>query len=105
MTLGQRKTMQKNIYLLELQEGKRPVNLGVFTSLAKAKGFIKTLPKKFAYAVYCLPTNTRLTDGLKDKQGLFDHWHFGTDETIQVDTDKNGRVIRKKKVRELRWPK
>ncbi len=72
--------MNKYIYLLELHSRKQPVNVGIFTSLARAKIFIRTLPKKYAYAVYQLPTNTKLTKGntLEDIQGVFEHWHYGT---------------------------
>jgi hypothetical protein len=99
--------MQKFIYLLEQQSGKQPVNVGVFTSLSRAKRFVKKLPKSLAYAVYQLPTNKCLTQGrkLKDVQGMFDHWHFGTDEVEQFSTGKKGRVIRKKKRMLLGWPK
>jgi hypothetical protein len=72
--------MQKWIYLLEHHSAKQPVNVGLFTSLSKAKRFLKTLPRSLAYAIYRLPTNRGITEGrkLKDVQGLFDHWHFGT---------------------------
>lgn len=91
--------MQNFIYLLEKQSGKQPVNVGVFTSWAKAKRFAKTLPKTFEYAIYQLPTNTCLTEGptLTDVQGIFDHLHFCTDEVERKTTDKKGRVISKKK--------
>ncbi len=75
------------------------MNVGVFTSWAKAKSFVKTLPKTFEYAIYQLPTNTCLTEGpkLKDVQGFFDHLHFPTDEIERKTADKKGRVISKKK--------
>jgi hypothetical protein len=74
--------MQKYIYLLELHSGEQPVNIGIFTSLPRAKSFLKTLPKKHEYAIYQLPTNTKLTKGrkMKDVLGEFDHWHYGTIE-------------------------
>ena len=99
--------MQKYVYLLEHHAGKQPVNVGVFTSLPKAKRFLKTLPKSLAYAVYRLPMNTCLTRGrkLEDVQGFFDHWHFGTDETEEIETDKKGRVIRRRKQKTVTWPK
>jgi hypothetical protein len=72
--------MQKWIYLLEHHSAKQPVNVGVFTSLTRAKRFVKTLSRSMTYAIYRLPTNKCLTEGrkLKDVQGFFDHWHYGT---------------------------
>jgi len=98
--------MQKYVYLLEHHARKQPVNVGVFTSLSKAKRFLKTLPKKLACAIYRLPTNTCLTQGrkMKDVQGLFEHWHYGTDITEEVETDKEGDVIRRRKRKTLTWP-
>jgi hypothetical protein len=104
--LGLKDKMQKYVYLLEHHATKQPVNLGVFTSLAKAKRFLKALSRKHAYAIYRLPTNTCLTQGrkMKDVQGLFDHWHYGTDITEQVDTDEKDHVVRRRKRRMLTWP-
>ena len=98
--------MQKYVYLLESHADKQPVNVCVFTSFTKAKLFLKELPKKNAYAIYRLPTNTCLTEGrkMKDVQGLFDHWHCGTIITEEVDTDEKGDVIRRRKRKTLTWP-
>lgn len=98
--------MQKYVYLLEYLGGNQPVNVGVFTSLSKAKDFIKTLPKKHPYAVYKLPTNTKLTKGrkLEDVQGFFDHWHFGTNEVEFVEMDDEGHITDQGTRTELTWP-
>ena len=98
--------MQKYVYLLELQSGPHPVNLGIFTSRSKATAFLKTLPKKHSYAVYKLPTNTKLTEGkkLEDTQGYFDHWHFGTNEVEYVETDEEGNITDRGTRTEVEWP-
>jgi hypothetical protein len=98
--------MQKNIHLLELHDGDKPINLGVFTSLPTAKAFLKTLSKKRAYAVYKLPTNTGLTRGrkLEDVQGFFNHWHFGTNEVDFVEMDEEGNITDQGTRTEVEWP-
>jgi len=98
--------MQKYVYLLEHLGSDQPVNIGIFTSMSKAKAFIKTLPKKHPYAVYKLPTNTKLTRGrkLEDVQGSFGHWHFGTNEVELVDVDDEGNVTDRGTRTDLTWP-
>ena len=98
--------MQKFVYLLELQDGDQPVNLGVFTSLPKAKAFLKTLSKKHQYAIYKLPTNEKLFRGRKmdDMQGFFDHWHFGTFDAEYIREDDDGNVVEHTERIDVEWP-
>ena len=96
--------MDEHVYLLELQSGKQPVNLGIFTSMVEAKAFIKTLPREKPYTVYELPVNARLTEGLTDTQGRYEHWHFGTHEVEYVNTDDEGNITDQGVNQELTWP-
>ena len=95
------------VYLLELHEGSHPVNVGIFTSLTKAQSFLKSLPKKFAYAVYKLPVNTKLTKGrkLEDQQGTYDHWHYGTQEGVRYwEVTEDGELVDDGIRTEFNWP-
>jgi hypothetical protein len=105
--MKERDMNQKFIYLLELHEGKKPTNIGVFSSRKKGEQFLKELPKKYAYAIYKLPLNVKLTKGpkLKDQQGIFDHWHYGTQEIEYVHFDDNGNILDQGKTSEFVWPK
>jgi hypothetical protein len=105
--MKERPVSRQFIYLLELQEDKEPTNIGLFSSRKKAEQALKKLPKKYAYAIYKLPINVKLTKGpkLKDQQGIFDHWHYGTQEIECVDTDDDGKILDQGKTSELSWPK
>jgi hypothetical protein len=105
--MKERPMSRQFVYLLELHEGKQPTNIGVFSSRKKAEQALKKLPKKYAYAIYKLPINVKLTKGLKlkDQQGIFDHWHYGTQEIEYVDTDDDGKILDQGKTSELSWPK
>jgi len=67
---------------------------------------LKKLPKKLAYAIYQLPLNSKLTKGpkLEDQQGIFEHWHYGTQEIEYVDADHKGNILAQGKRTELWWP-
>ena len=82
------------------------MNVGVFTSLSRAKTFIKALPRKHPYAVYKLPTNTKLVRGrkLEDVQGHFDHWHFGTNEVERIEMDEDGNILSETRETIFEWP-
>jgi hypothetical protein len=97
---------RKFAYLLELHVGKQPTNIGIFTSKKKAESFLKKLPKKYAYAIYKLPLNAKLTKGpkLEDQQGIFDHWHYGTQKIEYIHTDDDGNLIDQGKKTEVIWP-
>ena len=105
--MKERPVSRQFVYLLELHEGKQPTNIGVFSSRNKAEQALKKLPKKYAYAIYKLPLNAKLTKGrkLKDQQGIFDHWHYGTQEIEFIDTDNDGNVQAQGKKTEFIWPK
>ena len=96
----------KYIYFLEHFASDQPVVVGAFTSLLKAKDFLKTLTKKFPYAIYKIPTNTNLTKGrrLEDQQGIFEHWHYGTNKIEYVNVSENGVVIDSGTTIEVTWP-
>ena len=97
---------KKYVYLLEHHKAQQPVNVGIFTSLAKAKSFLKSLPKKYQYKVYKLPLNTKLTKGrnLEDQRGIFDHWHYGTSNIELWELDHQGNIINHGIDTELTWP-
>ena len=97
---------QKYVYLLEHFINERPTNIGVFTSIKKAKSFLKTMPKKYSYVIYKLPLNINLTKGrkYKDQQGIYEHWHYGTNEVDYISFDDNDNVIEKGKKTIAEWP-
>ncbi len=98
---------QEFVYLLELHEGNLPTNVGLFTSRKRAERALKKLPKKYCYAIYKLPLNLKLTKGskLEDQQGIFDHWHYGTQKIQFIDTDDSGKILDQGKRTEFVWPK
>ena len=98
--------MKKYVYLLERHAAQQSVNVGIFTSLAKAKSFLKSLPKTHQYIIYKLPLNTKLTKGrnLEDQQGIFDHWHYGTNDIEFWELDNQGNIINHGTDTELTWP-
>mgnify|MGYP001439710674 FL=1 len=95
----------KYVYVLDYFIHERVVVIGIFTSLAKAEAFLKTLPRKYDYTIYKLPINTNLTKGrkLEDQQGIFDHWHYST-YTEYYEEDEKGNLVKKKcKKKEYLW--
>jgi len=97
---------QKYVYLLEKALGdSRWVNVGIFTSLQRAERFLESLPKKHSYIVTQLPVNTALAKGraLDDQQGIFEHWHYGTEEDDYQILDEAGKVIEEGRSRTFRW--
>ena len=97
---------QKHVYLLErsLDEGGR-VNVGVFTSRAKAETFLKRLPMSCMYTIYQLPLNAELSKGRppEDNQGVFEHWHYGTQVSDYETFNEDGKLAERGKVKELLW--
>ncbi len=97
---------QQYVYLLEHYINDRPTNVGVFTSIKKAKEFLRIMPKKHSYAIYQLPLNMNLTKGRKyeDQQGIYEHWHYGTNEVDYIICDDNGNVIEEGENTITEWP-
>ena len=93
------------VYLLEHFKRKQPTNVGVFSSRRKAEVVLRRLPKSYPFALYKLRLNTTLTKGrtLEDQQGVYNHWHYGTDEVESVTTDEHGSVISRTRRKERLW--
>ena len=96
---------QKYVYLLEHIKRKRPIIVGVYSSRKKAESALKGLPKSYPFILYKLRLNTTLTKGktLEDQQGVYDHWHYGTDEITTVMVDDGGNVINRKHGKKYVW--
>ena len=71
----------------------------------KAEQVLKKLPKKYAYAIYKLPLDAKLTKRpkLEDQQGIFDHWHYGAQEIECIRADDDGKIIDQDRTIELMW--
>lgn len=97
---------KKNAYVLEHFEAKQPTLVGIFSSLKKAKKALKGLRKDYSYAIYELPTNSVLTAGkkLRDQQGVFEHWHYGTNEVETFVFGDDDEEIERFTRTELTWP-
>jgi hypothetical protein len=97
----------KHVYVLEHFEANQPTVVGIFETRKKAEKTLKTLRKRYSYAIYELPLNTVLTAGkeLKDQQGIFEHWHYGTEEVEYVCVSDEGEEIDSGTRIEVTWPK
>ena len=97
---------KKFVYLLEHCETGQPTVIGIFESKALAEQHLRRLDKSFAYAIYRLPFNTILTEGeaLADQQGVYDHWHYGTNEVEVIEVDDEGNVLKEALETSLEWP-
>jgi|ERR1017187_3479387 hypothetical protein len=96
---------RRNVYLLEHTKRKRLTIVGVFSSREKAEAVLRRLPKTYPFLLYKLRMNATLTKGrtLEDQQGVYRHWHYGTDEVVTVTTDDEGNVISQTRGKKYMW--
>ena len=41
---------------------------------------------------------------LADQQGVYDHWHYGTNEVEVIEVDDEGNVLKEALETSLEWP-
>ena len=95
------------IYMLLVEEGKKEIIVGVFSSKKKVDMCVRELSKRKSYRVFKLPLNQKIVPGKRKFNDHIEEYvsqYYGTFKEHYIKLDKNDNLVKEGVKNVEFWP-